>query len=68
MMTNTTARTIARTMTTATLIHVAKVLETELTEAFRSGIKTTQAHVGKLELLNACTDEIVDRIEQIATA
>lgn len=44
-----------------TLQHVRAALETELATACRDGVKMTQAHVGKIELMEACATELDKR-------
>jgi hypothetical protein len=49
---------VARTMTVTQLIHVNKVLNAELESAMLAGTRGTQAHIGMLEMAQACADEL----------
>lgn len=57
LMTNATTNTAA-TMSTADLLHVARVLEADLAAAMARGVRGTQAHVGQFEMLAACGAEL----------
>ena len=60
-MTNTNVKSVAQTMGTRDLLHVARALNAEVEGAMLAGVTGTQAHMGMIELAQACGDELVAR-------
>ena len=52
-----------RTYESQTLRHVRRVIEAEMLAFAATGAPMTQAHVGQLELMQACGDELHARNE-----
>jgi hypothetical protein len=50
-----------KTMGSYTLRHIRRTLEAELLAEVAAGVKFTQAHVGKLEMLQAAGEELYAR-------
>ena len=60
-MTNTNVKSVAQTMGTCDLLHVARTLNAEVEGAMLAGVTGTQAHMGMIELAQACGPELVAR-------
>jgi hypothetical protein len=59
---NSAANNVAAKLTTPELLHIAQALEDELIKAFETtNGNGTQAHFGMLEMLQACSAELVRR-------
>jgi hypothetical protein len=54
----TNAANVAAAMTSSDIFRVSRAIESELLAAMAAGVRGTQAHVGQLELLRACTEEL----------
>jgi hypothetical protein len=52
---------IATSMSTIDLRHVRATLEIELVAAMANGISGTQAHLGQIEMMEACANELALR-------
>ena len=52
---------IARLYTSSELRHVRRTIEAELIAAAKAGTRFTQTHVGQLEMLEACGQELLAR-------
>lgn len=59
-------RRVCSAMRSADLFHVNQTLESELISATKAGVRCTQAHVGMLEMMQACADELLARGEWTA--
>lgn len=60
-MNNAAAAAVARTMTSANLRRVMLAIETEMADQMARDVTATQAHLGQLELMRACGDELTAR-------
>ena len=49
---------IARATCSADLRHIRRTIEAELIALAKAGTKFTQAHVGQMELIEACGEEL----------
>ena len=54
-------RNVARKMSDCDLVHVARTLQGEVMQAISNGERGTQAHIGKIEMIDACSTELWDR-------
>lgn len=66
-MTNEHIANAARKMTTTDLSRVVRALESELVADIVASVVGTQAHAGKLEMLDACGREIAGRLDVMLT-
>jgi hypothetical protein len=60
-MSNTNIKNVAASMNTSDLLHVVRALNAEVGAAMVAGERGTQAHFGKIDLAQACADELLRR-------